>query len=82
MGIDFSNDVKGTHVFTESDKTDEEFPFPWGFVGALAAIAISFLVGIGVGASWISGELKKRGIDADALMKQTVPLPKPPETSA
>lgn len=70
--INFSNDTKGIHVMSLSDKIDAENPFPWGFLGALALLVILFLIGIGVGSAWITSELKKRGVDADAIMKQPI----------
>jgi hypothetical protein len=73
--IEFSNDAKGAHVFGLSDKINEENPFPWKFFGGIALIAVAFIVGVGTGASWVTGELKKRGVDADAVMKQSITPP-------
>lgn len=81
LGLEFSNDSKGIHVVSDAEKFDEDHPFPWLFLGVMAIIAIVFFVGFWVGASRVSEELKKRGVDAEAIMQQPLTSVSPPPTS-
>ena len=70
LGLDFSNDSKGVHVVSASEKMDDEDPFPWTYLGGIAVAIIAFLAGAVAGTETLTSQLKKKGVDVKDALKQ------------
>lgn len=68
---DFANDSSGVHVVTSTEKMSAaDTPFPWGWVGAIAISFIMLLIGVALGETEASNQLKKRGFDYKEIIKR------------